>query len=215
MRQFGVSYPSVREALRILETEGLVTVRRGLAGGAIVHRPSSSTVAYSLSLLLESEHVRLSDLATAIATVEPACASLCAEAKDHRRIADRLEKENRLAEPHLEDGATFTRLSRHFHDRMVAECGNRTLMLLAGVLEALWSAHEQEWAEQAQAEGSYPLASLRKEVLKAHNRIAAAIREGNSEEARRLSKRHLAESQRYVLDERRDRTVASSSLRNS
>ncbi|WP_245938246.1 FadR/GntR family transcriptional regulator [Williamsia limnetica] len=39
VRDFGVSYPSVREALRILETEGLVTVRQGSVGGADIHRP--------------------------------------------------------------------------------------------------------------------------------------------------------------------------------
>jgi DNA-binding FadR family transcriptional regulator len=39
MAEFGVSHPSIREAIRILETEGLVTVRRGKVGGAQVHRP--------------------------------------------------------------------------------------------------------------------------------------------------------------------------------
>ena len=39
VKEFGVSYPSIREAIRILETEGLVTVRRGNVGGAEVHRP--------------------------------------------------------------------------------------------------------------------------------------------------------------------------------
>src|SRR5581483_8110216 len=101
MKRCGVSYLSVREALRIMETESLITVRSGLAGGATVHRPSSATVAYSLSLLLESERVRLSDLALAISTVEPACASLCAEARNHARIADLLEEENQLAAAHL------------------------------------------------------------------------------------------------------------------
>lgn len=41
--EFGVSYPSVREALRILETEGFITVRRGNRGGATVHAPDIGT----------------------------------------------------------------------------------------------------------------------------------------------------------------------------
>lgn len=214
MRQFGVSYPSVREALRILETEGLITVRRGLAGGARVHRPNSSTVAYSLSLLLESERVHLSDLATAVSVVEPACAALCAASADNGRIADLLEETNALAAERIGDGAEFTRLARRFHDRVISECGNRTLILLVGVLEALWSAHEQEWAEQAAAEGSYPVAPFREKVLRAHRRITAAIRAGDVDECTRLTRLHLAESQRFVLSSGRDRTVESRAIRD-
>jgi len=66
VREFGVSYPSVREAIRILETEGLVTVRRGNVGGAEVHRPDESSAAYHLGLALQARRVPLGDLAAGL-----------------------------------------------------------------------------------------------------------------------------------------------------
>ena len=59
VERFNVSLVSLREALRILETEGLVSVRRGNQGGAVVHAPTKSSAAYMLGLVLQSEHVLL------------------------------------------------------------------------------------------------------------------------------------------------------------
>ena len=65
VEQFNVSLVSLREALRILETEGLVSVRRGNRGGAVVHAPAKASAAYMLGLLLQSDTVPLADLGTA------------------------------------------------------------------------------------------------------------------------------------------------------
>ena len=46
-----MSPPSIREALRVLDTEGLVTVQRGNVGGAIVRAPQAGEVAYMLGLV--------------------------------------------------------------------------------------------------------------------------------------------------------------------
>src|SRR3978361_1231644 len=60
--EFGTSSASVREGLRILEGEGLVTVRRGRLGGAVVHAPAEGSAAYLVGLVLESRAVQLKEI---------------------------------------------------------------------------------------------------------------------------------------------------------
>ena len=85
LREFPVSKPSLREAMRILEAEGLLRVRRGKLGGAVVRRPNAANVAYTIGLVLGSQEVSLSDVGGALMQMEPACAALCAERADRER----------------------------------------------------------------------------------------------------------------------------------
>jgi len=78
MEQFGVSRPTLREAFRILEAEGAITVRRGVRGGARVQAPDSSVAARQVGLLLQYRGALLSDVYEVRAVLEPAAARMTA-----------------------------------------------------------------------------------------------------------------------------------------
>lgn len=200
VREFQVSRPPLREALRILEAEGLVEVRRGNVGGAVVRAPSQSGTAYSLGLLLQYEQVSLADLAGAIAEVEPVCARNAAQRADRAsdlvpRLKALIERQSEL----IEHETDFTRAGRDFHDAVIDGCGNDTLRLVAGALAALWSSQEEDWADQVTASAEYPVPKLRSEVVKAHRRLVEAIEAGDASLAADLSRAHARASQGHIL----------------
>lgn len=206
--QFNVSLVSLREALRILETEGLVSVRRGNRGGAVVHAPAKTSAAYMLGLLLQSEYVGLADLGAALRELEPVCAALAAGRPDRAdTVVPELKQINQAMAAQLDDGEQFTEIGRRFHDRIVHGCGNHTVIAVVGSLETLWTSHERQWAEESAARGTYPSATKRRAVLGTHVKLTEMIEAGDVERARRIAARHVADTQTYVLSDRSDRRI--------
>src|SRR5258707_9035567 len=74
----GVSPPALREAIHILETDGLISVRRGNVGGAVVHLPSAERTAHMVGMVLQSRGASPADVSGALIHLEPVCAGLCA-----------------------------------------------------------------------------------------------------------------------------------------
>ena len=203
---FRVSKPSVREAMRILETEGLISARRGGAGGAEVHMPTAKTAAHTLGMILQSTHATLADLATALLALEPTCAAKTAEREDRgKAVVPHLHHLHQELEERQGDPAGFSTVARQFHQAIVSGCGNSALALVAGALESLWSQHESTWLEFRDAELDDDEVAVK--VLEAHVRIMEAIESGDAVEARELVAQHLAESQTYVLSEGADHRI--------
>src|SRR5262249_51768188 len=75
---FNVSLVSVGAALRTLESELLVSVRRGKHGGAIVHAAGKARAAFMLAMVLRSGSTTVTDLRAALQALEPACARFAA-----------------------------------------------------------------------------------------------------------------------------------------
>src|ERR1700709_2390935 len=72
----------MREAIRILESEGLIEVQQGRFGGAVVHVPKVENIAVSLALGRETNGGHLPDGGVALQAIEPSCVRLCAQRED-------------------------------------------------------------------------------------------------------------------------------------
>lgn len=216
LAEYRTSKASAREAFRILETEGLISVQRGNVGGAVVHRPKPEAAAYMLGLVLQSREVPLTDVGLALQYLEPLCAALCAERPDRET-----EVVPRLMGAHLrlvraiedDDEVAASAASRAFHEEIVRCSGNQTMILIAGALESLWSAHEASWSVAASRAGRFPEPLLRKRAVQEHQQLIDAITDGDVDRAARTARKHLATAQQYPLADGSTGTVRAEYLR--
>jgi GntR family transcriptional repressor for pyruvate dehydrogenase complex len=214
LEAFRVSMPSLRGALQILETERLITVLRGSVGGAVVHTPKARGVAYNVGLVLQAGQTGLGDVAAALQHLESLCVSFCAARSDRNTtVVPALWKLLDATRNALDDFAEVTRIARQFHEELVSQCGNDTLILLVGALEAVWSAHEHEWVDQLERDGRIPSLEARQQYLADHERIIAAIADGDPAAAAAVAAAPLRNSERPLLAER-DAAVNASLLQS-
>ncbi|MCP9274456.1 FadR/GntR family transcriptional regulator [Mycolicibacterium arenosum] len=201
--EFGVSPPALREAIHILESDGLITVRRGNVGGAVVNQPSSERTAHMISMVLQTRSASPADVSEALLHMEPVCAGLCAAREDRlTEVVPFLEAELATQTAQFDDVAKYVPNARRFHETLVARCGNESMILLIGSLEVIWSAHESAvWRSEDDA----ALATTRRAALRDHQRLVDAIRDGNQGRAVKLATDHLAAARRNTLG--LDRTI--------
>ncbi|MDB6100852.1 MAG: bacterial regulatory s, gntR family protein [Gammaproteobacteria bacterium] len=79
MTRFGVSRPTLREAIRILESEGLISISRGARGGASVLSPNINIAARHIGFVLQANGTTMADIYRVHLVVEPAAAKMVAE----------------------------------------------------------------------------------------------------------------------------------------
>lgn len=194
LEEFRVSKPAIREALAILELEGLVSVRRGNVGGAVVRLPKPRDAAYMVGLVLQSQEATLADVGVALASAEAMCAGQAAERKDRRRTV--LPELRNVHKALLATGGqepAFSGEARRFHEALVEASGNTTMMMIVGLLEALWAAHER----RDRLTNPVVDPAIQQVGVEAHERIMDAIAAGNADAAIRETHRHALTRAHY------------------
>jgi GntR family transcriptional regulator, transcriptional repressor for pyruvate dehydrogenase complex len=197
--EFGVSPPAVREAIHILESDGLISVRRGNVGGAVVHLPTAERTAHMISMVLQARSATPVDVSAALMHLEPICAGMCAAREDRMtEVVPYLQHEIDQQTAQFDDVSRYVPNARRFHETLVSRCGNEPMILLIGSMELIWSAHESSvWNDHR--EPAPMAAKTRRAALRDHQRLLDAIRDGNSARAVRLAQDHLAVARRRTL----------------
>jgi GntR family transcriptional regulator, transcriptional repressor for pyruvate dehydrogenase complex len=179
--EFGISGPTMREALRMLESEGLITVQRGKLGGAIVHRPSYATAASTMALVLRSHDTQIADVARSLAVLERECAVLCARRPDRERtVVPTLRELNERARGlvHAEE-LTFTEAMSAYHEELMRGCGLATLALATRAVGAIWLVSVRQWAANNGSQGTFVTHEERVAWLDRQTRLIELIEAGD------------------------------------
>jgi len=195
LRELDVSMPTLREALRILEVEGLISVRRGRSGGAVVHRPNASQAGYLLALVMESQQVLLGDVLRSLVDLEPVCAGGCAGRADRATaVVPLLETSLRESMEVIDDALAYALVARRFHHELVVSCGTQTTVLLVEALESIWNAHVDRLVSADDDLGPFRRRSVRLDTVREHQQICDLVRDGDVDATVQAMRMHYAMS---------------------
>lgn len=192
---FQTSRASIREAMRVLEQKGLIEIKLGVSGGAVVKAAGSEPISEVLTLLLQRQLVSPDHLAEFRVSIEGDVAALAATRATKVDIA-RLEEILQRAEACLgeADGAPydFIRMDIRMHIALAEISGNPVFVaVMRMVHETILGFYDR-------------FTYRRREVLEENYRdlcsLVAAVKGGQREKARKLALSHVRRFNRHLRD---------------
>jgi DNA-binding FadR family transcriptional regulator len=199
--QFETSRASVREALRTLEQEGMIHVRKGVGGGAFIAELDHRPVTNSFQTLLHLKKISIKDIAEARLIFEPEAARLAAErvTEEDLRELEEVIKQMSVAVEGRELPDSF---DLKFHQIIARAAGNPILAMLA---ESLLGVASKTITEL------HPSMDTLRHVLASHRKVFEAIRKRNGKLAYRTMRQHIVDVQARLAKQatRQERAVKS------
>ena len=195
--QAGLSRASVREALRILEGEGLIATRVGRNGGSEVVRPSSATIERSVGIFIRGQRIRLEAVLETRAAIEPPSARFAAL---HRTDDDlqAMQKCHETLQRASEAGdvPAYVRANLDWHVQVVRASHNELLIaFMSAVSQSVYLATDLD---------GFNSTAVRNAVIRAHRRVMDAIQARDGDAAARRMERHVGA---YINDVKQTQTT--------
>lgn len=189
LAEYGVGRASLREALRVLEVSGLITIKPGPGGGPVVAGVQAREFGRMASLFFQFGQMTFRELMEARLVVEPVMARLAAQRRDPA-LVEQLDRVIAVGEAvELDDDTEYLTASADFHELVAGMSGNRILDLMGSALLEIF--HDR-------VRGMLFPVSRRSGVRDAHADIAEAIRAGDADRAEALMREHMVEYVNYA-----------------
>ena len=194
MAHFSVSRPTLREAVRVLESERLVEVRRGSRTGARVRVPGAEIVARPAGLLLELSGATIADVLVARSGIEPLAVRLLAESATTEQL-DELEEMLVGDVPAGWESGRMAEATGEFHRRMVEMSGNATLTIISGMLHEITVRHTAFAIKERHQVSKADYDKL----LRSYRRLLTLLRSGDGAGAEAHWRKHLDTARELLL----------------
>jgi GntR family transcriptional repressor for pyruvate dehydrogenase complex len=194
MAHFSVSRPTLREAVRVLESERLVEVRRGSRTGARVRVPGAEIVARPAGLLLELSGATIADVLVARSGIEPLAVRLLAESATVEQL-DELEAMLAGEVPAGWESGRMAEATGEFHRRMVEMSGNATLTIISGMLHEITVRHTAFAIKERRQVSKADYDKL----LRSYRRLLTLLRSGDAAGAEAHWRKHLDTARELLL----------------
>ena len=172
---------TLREALRLLEFQGVIALKPGPGGGPISMNPAAAHLASTLQLLMQLNQAPYRVLIEARAALEPVLSRLAAERIDTGALAELAGSVARMRE-HIGDRDSFRDSNKRFHDVIAWSSGN---VLLAYIVDAVLGILD------GTALGIDDPGDRQAAILRAHEEIYAAISRHDAARAGDRMREHI------------------------
>ena len=192
LSQFNVSRPTLRESLKLLESQGVIELRPGPGGGIIVREPSTDLLAHGLSVFLRMNKVPFVTVIKAREVIEPALAYEAAVNGSEEDFAALEASIVRMKALDLQaNQEAFLDENRVFHGIIARASGNK-------VLEVFWDTISI--LADGEHHGIRYSVGNQAHVVKAHRRILEACRKRDGDAAAAAMESHVSGLENLVRE---------------
>lgn len=195
--EFAISRPTMREALRILESESLISISRGKHGGARVIAIDLAAAANQVGVYLQIEGATLQDVWLARTIIEPPAAGLLATRRNPAAFAELEANIAAARDAARRDLIRYADLSAEFSMLITRHCGNKTIHLLSSLIYDIIRRQHEDVTARTSTKASVD--KLRQESIRSREMAVELMRSGKAAVAESFWRAHLEHMRDLVL----------------
>jgi GntR family transcriptional regulator, transcriptional repressor for pyruvate dehydrogenase complex len=191
LQQMDVGRGSLREALRILEVHGLLSIRPGPGGGPVLTQPSSRDFGSMSTLFFMAQGTTYREVIEARVVLHPLIARLAAERAEpdfEERLMEKIAQTETVMDT---DDQTWLMTATEFDRTLVDLAGNSVLATFASSIQDIYHEH----VPRVRLSPAY-----REKVTASHKKVAHAIGRGDGKLAERVMRQRMEEFVAHVTD---------------